>query len=224
MVHAIISGQKNQTRRTRGLDLFNELPADYYVKKFYHKEPAEWEAYLGCGLSTLPEQINPRVKCPYGKVGDWLWVRECFKYSYALGEYMIQFRAGLNVLHGDEISKKISIKYARHLEKGYPSESFFRWRPSIHMDRWASRFLLDVTDIRIERLQDITQTEAIGEGVEKSSCSASCPRYKDYMSSNLRYSFSTPAGSFMSLWDSINGKDSWKENPWVWVVAFNFFQ
>ena len=87
-----------------------------------------------------------------------------------------------------------------------------RWRPSIHMPRWASRILLEITEVRVERLNEISEADCIAEGVNllNTNCDGECG--------------STPCGisrqPYISLWESINAVDSWKSNPWVWVVSF----
>ncbi len=89
-----------------------------------------------------------------------------------------------------------------------------KWRPSIHMPRWASRITLEITAVRVERLQAISEADAIAEGVEQ---------YKSgyFKAYNCKEGFCTTAFvSFMSLWSQINSPGSWDANPWVWVVEF----
>lgn len=90
-----------------------------------------------------------------------------------------------------------------------------KWRPSIHMPRWASRITLDVVDVRVERLQDISEEDAKAEGCEEITPGF----YRNYLSTDGA-TFYSAAMSFQSLWESINGPDSWDANPWVWVVTF----
>ena len=107
---------------------------------------------------------------PYGRTGDRLWVRETWGHNPEGPGYVYRSDGDFDMkFHGD------------------------RWRPSIHMPRWASRITLEVTGVRVERLQDINEEDALAEGVEH---------------------------AFRSLWESINGPGSWDANPWVWVVEF----
>lgn len=89
----------------------------------------------------------------------------------------------------------------------------WRWRPSIHMPRWASRILLEVTDVRVERLQDISEEQALAEGVRGEPCDHARQACAD-----IGCWGDTAKGAFGFLWESLNGEGSWAENPWVWVV------
>jgi hypothetical protein len=91
----------------------------------------------------------------------------------------------------------------------------YKWKPSIHMPKEAARIWLEVTEVRVERLHDITEEDAIAEGVEKLN-----NWWKDYTSDQDAYDMQTAMCSFDSLWKKINGEESWNENPWVWVVSF----
>ena len=128
---------------------------------------------------SVDESEERQWKCPYGEPGENLWLRETFQWD-GVGTDVV-YRADFD----DETAKSIV------------EGSGDRWRPSIYMPRWASRILLDVTDVRVERLQDISESDAMSEGV------ASLDEFK-------------------CLWDAINGKRgySWDSNPWVWVVSF----
>jgi hypothetical protein len=91
-------------------------------------------------------------------------------------------------------------------------EQEIRWRSSIFMPRWASRILLEITDVRIERLQGISEVQAISEGV--------LPQGKLWRGTADLPGFANPISAYATLWDSINGVESWEANPWVWVVEF----
>jgi len=130
-------------------------------------------------------------KCPYGKIGDLAYVRETF----AEWDDGLVYRAAHPVLDG-----------------------VTKWKPSIHMPKWASRITLEITDVRVERLNDISQGAAKSEGVLKEYADG-VANYKNYEDTNGGW-FLWPEDSFRSLWQSINGKDSWQENPWVWVLEF----
>lgn len=168
MVRAILDGRKTQTRR---------------VVKF------DW-----CGSANgLLHQasFDPAYKCPYGKVGDRLWVRETWA---KLLSGRIWYRAdGHSINDGG-------------------------WRPSIHMPRWASRITLEITGVWVERLQAIGQNDAFREGVRR----AADGRWFNYAPDGPTHN--SARGSFISLWESINGPGSWDANPWVWVIEFKRIQ
>lgn len=90
-----------------------------------------------------------------------------------------------------------------------------RWRPSIHMPRWASRILLEITAVRVERLQDISEEQALAEGVRGEPCDHARQACAD-----IGCWGDTAKGAFGFLWESLNGEGSWAANPWVWVVEF----
>lgn len=121
------------------------------------------------------EEGDVIFQCPYGQPGDRLWVRETFFDATSLNEGRVLYRA-------DGMT------------------SCFGWHPSIHMPKWASRIELEIVSVRVERLQDISEADAIAEG---------CPR-------DILYG----TGWYKALWNSLNGPGSWAANPWVWVVEF----
>ena len=130
-------------------------------------------------------------QCPYGAPGDRLWVRETFAH----------------LTHNDTGEGEGYIYRA----DGWDDD--VKWKPSIFMPRWASRITLEITDVRVERLQDITNGDAITEGV----WTISPNKGRDYMDGG---STICPCGLFRSLWEKINGRESWDNNPWVWVIEF----
>lgn len=95
-----------------------------------------------------------------------------------------------------------------------------KFKPSIHMPKEACRIWLEITSVKIERLMKISQKEAISEGIEPCGTHG----YKNYLSNEPMDCFVIPCNSFISLWESINGKDSWLQNPWVWVIEFKQIQ
>src|SRR5690606_17756762 len=94
------------------------------------------------------------------------------------------------------------------------------WRPSIHMPKEACRIFLEVTNVRVERLRDISESDAIAEGIEVINNEKFGRVFKHYFMGNQEHYFKVPELSFQSLWQSINGKNSWEANPWVWVYDF----
>ena len=170
MVRAILDGSKTQTRRvfkTHGHSVVEEQ-LDGTRWPFYEDEYGEWHQH----------------ECPYGVIGDRLWVREAFSNVTECTHY--------NHLHDKR----------QWLYKATDETCFPKWKPSIHMPRKASRITLEITGVRVERLQNISETDAISEGVAFMSDPVSA---KD---------------EFQILWESINGHESWNANPWVWVIEF----
>lgn len=142
----------------------------------------EHERSGGClGDAVLP--------CPYGVPGDRLWVRETW------GEF------------GPTIDAEQDFRYRAD---GYQPPAGRVWRPSVHMPRWALRITLEITDVRVERLQDISEESARAEGAI--GWSERLPGRWDCRG--------TARDAFRDLWQSINGPDSWDPNPWVWVISF----
>ena len=152
-------------------------------------------------------------RCPYGQPGDRLWVRETFRgcRGYEVQGYRPK----------DWGNKPIWFE-ADGTPPGRPDHWALRSSPSINMPRWASRITLEVTGVRVERLQDISEADARAEGI--------FPHVRGgwywlkHDSSNLddwnQFDYKTAALAFRALWVSINGPDSWAANPWVWVIEF----
>lgn len=151
-----------------------------------------------------PEWRSVHTLCPYGQRGDRLWVKETWRvcggkeYEYQQDPSQVMYRA-------------------THQEDGFPFtwESYV-WRPSIYMPRWASRILLDVTAIRVERLQDISEADAVAEGITPYT------NHPGRFVSGHRpgLNFPSAVAGYRDLWESINGPGAWDANPWVWVVEF----
>ena len=151
------------------------------------------------------------VDCPYGQPGDRLWVRESWR----------------TVKEADDIAPRdLNAAHRYWYEADAPHQiGFGKCRPSIHMPRIASRILLEITAVRVERLHDITEADAQAEGVERVVVGSGWRRYCDPDSEEVGV---PPCGdarrSFRSLWKHINGAESWNANPWVWVVEFKRVQ
>ena len=153
----------------------------------------------GQNLDGTPNFKNyAKCKCPYGQPGDVLWVRETSFYDVDNEEH----------------------RYAADMCKS--DIEFFKgfWKPSIHMPKAAARIWLEITNVRVERLQEISEEDAIGEGVEIIHTAE--PTVHVYKKYNIKEYLGTtnPVVSFTTLWHSINGPESWNSNPWVWVVEF----
>ncbi|QGT82963.1 hypothetical protein [Pseudomonas coronafaciens] len=195
MVCAILEGRKTVTRRA--------------LKVQPHIDPS---GNFCVGRSNYGQDIygKPVTKhfvssdCPYGQPGDRLWVREAWQADAQVNEV-----APRELSHGEPIRYPAD---GASRQTGCSMITPGKTRPSIHMPRWASRILLEITDVRVERLQEISRSDIRAEGLECPPELASddvSPNYRDWY----------PA-AWRELWESINGADSWNSNPWVWVVEF----
>ena len=188
MVQAILNWRKNQTRRTKGLEIINANPNNFEFIRV-------WDGYAKfCHNGNHLDELY--IKCLYGKVGDVLWVRETW-------------------IESNHPLKKFLYKASVERESGLK----IKYKPSIHMPKEACRIFLKITNIRVERLKDITEEDAIAEGI----CYHHNGYYKNYLlkKGEKDYSFGCdPVHSFETLWQSINGQQSWEVNPWVWVIEF----
>lgn len=193
-VRAILDGRKTQTRR------IVKLP----------KAPnnlGSWEETIwggvGCTMKGTPvhaevaiwhTRTGTVVTCPYGHVGDRLWVKE-----------------GLE-RHGS------ICRYRRDREVIAPARCWEWQRNTLsprHMPKWAARLWLEITEVRVQRLQDCSENDAIAEGVEYFYAGL----FRDYIQPG-DVGIDGAIGSYQSLWESINGPGSWEQNPWVWAITF----
>lgn len=228
MVQALLEGRKTQTRRIMKPQI-KECDHSRFTEE-WKDQPTQWSeaalkigrAYCGmCGNGVEYSKDYGGIKCQYGVPGDLLYVRETFKVEQAVshGESIlgVRYKAGSMWIQND--SKEIFEIYHRGSEI---------WRPSIHMPKEAARLWLQVTDIKVERLQDISEEDAKAEGVTVTPGQvASNEIHRHVLKDRI------PAGdhqlAFANLWreihftsiqDQLSGKDGWNENPWVWVVSF----
>lgn len=203
MVRALLAGTKTQTRREA---IKCSTPGRVVLCDFDAVE---------C-LIELENTFNGQrswKSCPYGKPGDRLWVREAFQ-GPLIDDDAIE--------NPDEINTP---KYCFYAADGGSAPEFMTaddelrccWRPSIHMPRWASRIILEITGVRVERLQDISEADAIAEG-----CTQNHNGYfwgGPHKVSGQKQ-MATAVKAYADLWESINGPGSWDANPWVWCVSF----
>ncbi|MFZ5050042.1 hypothetical protein ACOY5N_03320 [Enterobacter kobei] len=205
MVRAILDGRKTQTRRIIKDCTVGRDPISKFIqigKKF-----------IGCYPEDVPELI--RECCPYGVPGDRIWVRETFQGPLFNFEQMEAYQ--------EDSSKFKKPEFCVYKADGKPAPEFFDaddnllcgWRSSIHMPRWASRILLDITGVRVEQLKSISEEEARSEGVAQLREGF----WKHYQPGWTQHQLSA-RGSFATLWESIYGFGEWERNPWVWVIEF----
>lgn len=220
MVRAILEGRKTQTRR-----VVKPQPIDDPSSS----RPWVDEGQTPSGAGRVGRSLR-LDDCHFGVPGDRLWVREAWRprVSAAGSSRGVQYRADGSINVSEMPSGVFNVPTeCIPLELWHPSAfvefkaSCDRWRPSIHMPRIASRITLEVVSVRVELLQEISDSDAIAEGVQKE-----CDFYgDDKMTGWHRYDGKACAAptvvlSFASLWDSVYGKGSWELNPWVWVVEF----
>lgn len=188
MVRAVLDGRKTQTRRMLTPRQLKMIDAAASIGECYPLES---------GHQHENSQSYYSEWCPFGAVGDRLWVRESF---YEHGHWQ---GGGYDPEDSYFVSDKQVLYPADGIQR--PSErkrdDFWRSRPSIHMPHWASRITLEITGVRVERLQDISEADARAEGITGSLV-------RDV------------TAAYSALWQSIYGEESWQANPWVWVIEF----
>jgi len=201
MVRALLADTKTQTRRVvkwrgaaPGLNLgFTGLRA--------FKECHGW-SLSSRGIGGQWEDRTESTPCPYGQPGEGrLWVRETFA-----------FRPEWDVMPPSTVPVDADRWYAEcHSRQKGLNPRIGKWRPGMFMPRWASRITLAVLSVRVERLQDISEADAIAEGVEDT---------KSMILGAGGAEITGPVAEYAVLWEQINGPGSWDANPWVWVVEF----
>lgn len=247
MVRAILNRRKTQTRR------------------IISKQPASKESYLHDVVASSDRRREGKchwngeeldVFKPYCRAGYLLWIKETWKvgaWSEDHGTIAVDYRASPELTktpwsypedqfekYWIAISDELQEKGIDPCEEGYyswkPGESPMKWKPSIFMPKWASRITLRVTAVRVERLQDISEEDAVAEGLEYREEITHDDTHIAYFKNYLQPTYKAdldgevidvaneieddPIESYKTLWQSINGKESWDQNPWVWVIEF----
>lgn len=188
MVRAILDGRKTQTRRI----MKNQPAGDYPETPALIRNVGTGFQWHGLyGESSI-------FNCPLGSIGERIWVRETFRvHSRATDVATLVYRASVRNSWTEQTHR---VPVAVCNKPATPE----KWTPSIHMPRWASRITLEITDVRVERLNSISDSDASKEG-----CCIADMESGDCLSD-----------VFTRLWTSIYGDDSWQANPWVWVIKF----
>lgn len=212
MVRAILDGRKMQTRR----------PVKFPVH----------DKNLGCELAgnELAGELSAGnyLNSAFGKPGDRIWVRETFQGPLFDYDLMDSYCKDPTPFEKPE--------FCVYKADGVPAPEFYDaddelhccWRPSIHMPRWACRILLEITNVRVERLNAISPEDAESEGLERTNFTGfgdepGLPSYPEpdvYFDPLKKQWKEYPPEAFAGLWESIYGEGSWQANPWVWVISF----
>lgn len=183
MVRALLAGTKTQTRRV--------------VKPLPITLNRETNSLQVDDKNIANGRFAKQVACPYGQPGARLWVRETFARIDGQTRPWIETDYKATYTHGDRLGDSLGIRK--------------KWSPSIHMPRHASRITLEITGVRVERLQDISPDDCIAEGA--------WPIAQRELGRGHE-----AVAAFRDLWESINGPGSWAANPWVWVLEFRLVE
>jgi hypothetical protein len=197
MVRAILEGRKTVTRRPVKVQPHIDASGNFCVGNSNYGQD-------GYGKPVTKHFVNGC--CPFGKPGDRLWVRETWARVGNCDPGYLTFGATYPACLPPEL-------------ENIPAASEIRWKPSIHMFRRDSRILLEITDVRVERLQDISEDQAQAEGVRLMRDGSDTWVSREGPG-NLVTPWPTAKEAFSDLWNSINGPHAWVANPWVWVVEF----
>jgi hypothetical protein len=196
MVRAILDGSKTQTRRVVKWPAWAQPHPEVFARDLRDGQ----EVWYVPG----DDQPSKVMRCPYGQPGDRLWVRETFLHVTKMENECFVVDGDGNYV--EETWYRADQKaYSYHPDGSEESTENIPWKPSIHMPRWASRITLEITGVRVEHLQDISDEDSLSEGV--------------YPTSTGLYPGS-PRAAYQKLWEQLHGLGSWDANPWVWVVEF----
>lgn len=201
MIRRLLSGDKTQTRR-----VMTPQPAHVWGFGVARSDPEYFTTHVRYPGGTQPD---PWVRCPYGKPGDRLWVRETWNEVETLVDGVW--------------------RHDRYVYRATPGDYPGAWRPSIFMPRAASRITLEITEVRVERVEDISEADAIAEGIQPVRFDDNPLTAKLYVDAPTLYPAFTgkffcqsARESYQQLWDSINAKRGygWAVNPWVYTITF----
>jgi hypothetical protein len=223
MVRALLAGTKTQTRRAvKGApDDWTPMQPQVFSPTVIDRHGDEQPGSDAYGAGN--EDGDCWIRCPYGQPGERLWVREAWAHwgrDDQCGEAPATTAQPIYRADGDHWDERD------------------RWRPSIHMPRWASRITLEITEVRVERLQDISESDADAEGCERLDSDREDPDWNlcpQCGGTRLYTSFGPNLGAcpdtdctkcdtyvkrYRHLWETINGEGTWDANPWVWAISF----
>lgn len=224
MVRALLDGSKTQTRRVVKPSLAEREWVEQRASgDFWRCADGDPTCYTGVWETSEYAQQYP-ILCPYGQPGDRLWVKENYRFTNDLDRYSATQVAQLCLdagykspwapIHFEADGQRNNWEHtSTPPHKGEPVAG--KLRPNIFMPRWASRIDLEITGIRVERLQDISEEDAKAEGIEKTPSGF----WSLYGQGEVDGTYS-PRTSYRALWESLNGPGSWEANPWLWVIEF----
>lgn len=216
MVQAILDGRKHKTRR-----VINHILGLGKITEFFPSTTPGYDWTARCKRGGLLHDLTHEDllrRCPYGQVGGRLWGREAFAdvpVPQGRGEYLPMREDGKIIVYradsgGGDSSPFLAcdgcVRWIRRTGK---------WTPSIFMPRWASRLDLEITEVCVQPLQEISEEDAIAEGIYLLECEGG-----GYKSARGGQEFDTAVEAFYDLWNSINGPGSWGQNPYVWPISF----
>lgn len=223
MVRALLDGSKTQTRRVVKPQPTDSM-GETYDGKIFGPELYEPAGYDKNGeMIPMPEIYGIYdedgewgIKSPFGQPGDQIWVKETWRTW-----------ASLDNVKPSNLENGVIRDFAaggNSVGAGLVYDLSKRWRSPLFMQKRFSRIQLEITNVRVERLNDISEADAIAEGIERISGTASVSPWRNYRigeKGEMSLHCSAPSRSYMTLWESINGAGSWAKNPWVWVIEFN---
>lgn len=189
MVKAVLDGHKTQTRRPVKVNAYGD----------------SWDVIDGVLKAQNQYGDHVDITCPYGQPGDLLWVKETFLDGWAVGGYAGHVNPDI-----EPDGETVDVVYRADGELKHMD-----WKPSIHMPRWASRITLEITNVRVERLQSITHVDALKEGMFSGTWRRVDGEIPSYWASRA-------VQRFINSWNSVYGKTehAWENNLWVWVIEF----
>jgi len=208
MVRALLDGSKTQTRR----GLKKQFPDDAVMAEMPATDPiGGWviSGHSGLWWDDAASCFDDAIRCPYGQPGDRLWVRETFTDLLGTG---IEHRP----IPSGPMQRYVYAADIKPGSYGYDARKEFgvKWKPSIFMPRAASRITLEITAVRVERLQDISDGDARAEGARNLDVASGRETLDPYSRQG------SCVAHYKHIWQQINGADSWDANPWVWVIEF----
>ncbi|WP_226051518.1 hypothetical protein [Dickeya chrysanthemi] len=233
MVRAIIDGRKTQTRR-----VIKPQPFDRSWSRHDHQieivsgRSEEGDEIDGLIAYTKSSGGTWSAKCPFGQTGDRLWVRETFSCIGNEDGHPVNANGDLcERENAQRIYKASAIQKPNNYGLWTSPDGFDfegSWTPSIHMPRWASRITLEITGVRVERLNDISPEDAESEGLERTNFTGfgdepgmPCFPEPDVYRGTKEHGWTEcPSEAFQHLWKSLYGEESWQKNPWCWVIEF----
>jgi hypothetical protein len=216
MIRALLGGRKTQTRRAlnpqppggEARTLHEVVWGEAAEKLSAPREKRQTLAWAGFYDSRAPGS-TAYYGCPYGVPGDLLWCRETWAHVYGITQRPAAIYRSAPMYDGCK-----------------PGDFPWQWRPSIHMPRWASRITLEITDVAVERVQEIAPGDVAAEGIEIEPICCERPDIGGACCGSPEPDMEKALGDFRSLWDSINSArgHGWSENPWVWCLFFRVIE